>query len=201
MRNAHTDRRLRRTHQSLVNALVARIQAHGYDAVTVSDVLNDADVGRSTFYTHYRNKDDLLLTSISGPFGILADGFAATIRGDADDPKLESILEHFEENRLLFRCLMTGAAGQLMAARGTVLYGEMIETRLTDYCKVYDCRPTVSLSVIAQCLAAAHLAVLRAWLIDGASGSPATFADLFRRFSGAAVRALLLPHPKGREVP
>ncbi|WP_280215462.1 helix-turn-helix domain-containing protein [Nocardia cyriacigeorgica] len=35
----------------------------GYERVTVTDVIDRADVGRSTFYAHYRDKDDLLVVS------------------------------------------------------------------------------------------------------------------------------------------
>jgi AcrR family transcriptional regulator len=54
------DRRVRRTRELLRGALMALIQEKGYDRITVQDVLDRADIGRSTFYAHYRDKDDLL---------------------------------------------------------------------------------------------------------------------------------------------
>ncbi|MET9214601.1 MULTISPECIES: TetR/AcrR family transcriptional regulator [unclassified Nocardia] len=59
----HTDRRVRRTRDNLHRALIELMIERGYDRVTVSDVIERADVGRSTFYAHYRDKDDLLLVS------------------------------------------------------------------------------------------------------------------------------------------
>ncbi|MFC4127114.1 TetR/AcrR family transcriptional regulator [Nocardia rhizosphaerae] len=58
-----TDRRVRRTRERLHIALIELMIERGYDRVTVSDVIDRADVGRSTFYAHYRDKDDLLLVS------------------------------------------------------------------------------------------------------------------------------------------
>lgn len=55
-----TDRRVRRTRELLRNALLSLIDEKGYDRITVQDILNKADVGRSTFYAHYRDKEDLL---------------------------------------------------------------------------------------------------------------------------------------------
>jgi AcrR family transcriptional regulator len=55
-----TDRRVRRTQDLLRRALLALIQEKGYDRITVQDILDRADIGRSTFYGHYRDKDDLL---------------------------------------------------------------------------------------------------------------------------------------------
>jgi AcrR family transcriptional regulator len=57
---ARTDRRVRRTRNLLRQALQELILERGYDGITVQDILDRADVGRSTFYAHYRDKDDLL---------------------------------------------------------------------------------------------------------------------------------------------
>src|SRR4029453_6969780 len=59
---ARTDRRVRRTRELLRRALLSLVQEQGYERITVQDILDRADVGRSTFYAHYRDKDDLLLS-------------------------------------------------------------------------------------------------------------------------------------------
>src|SRR6267143_5005275 len=55
------DLRIRRTRSLLSNALVALMQEKSIDKITVQEVLDLATVGRSTFYLHYRDKDDLFL--------------------------------------------------------------------------------------------------------------------------------------------
>ena len=55
------DLRIRRTRSLLSNALVALMQEKSIDKITVQEVLDRAAVGRSTFYLHYRDKDDLFL--------------------------------------------------------------------------------------------------------------------------------------------
>ncbi|NBD35141.1 MAG: TetR family transcriptional regulator [Chloroflexi bacterium] len=55
------DRRVRRTRRRLGEALVALIAERGYDTLTVEEIAERADVGRTTFYSHYQDKDDLLL--------------------------------------------------------------------------------------------------------------------------------------------
>jgi AcrR family transcriptional regulator len=57
------DRRVRRTRDLLHRALIELMIERGYERVTVTDVIDRADVGRSTFYAHYRDKDDLLVVS------------------------------------------------------------------------------------------------------------------------------------------
>src|ERR1700754_1124415 len=53
------DRRVRRTRRLLREALIALVAERGYERVTVQDVLDRADVGRSTFYAHFRDKEAL----------------------------------------------------------------------------------------------------------------------------------------------
>jgi AcrR family transcriptional regulator len=60
-----SDRRVSRTRRSLRDALMAVILEKGYDAVTIEDITSRADVGRTTFYLHYRDKEELLLESIN----------------------------------------------------------------------------------------------------------------------------------------
>src|SRR5215467_2339104 len=54
------DRRVQRTHDVLHRALMSLIIEKGYEVITVQDIIDRANVGRSTFYTHYVGKQDLL---------------------------------------------------------------------------------------------------------------------------------------------
>ena len=51
---AIADRRIRRTTDALVAALIDLVHAKRYDAITIQDLLDHADIGRSTFHSHYR---------------------------------------------------------------------------------------------------------------------------------------------------
>ncbi|MBK8027085.1 MAG: TetR/AcrR family transcriptional regulator [Chloroflexi bacterium] len=53
------DRRVRRTRELLQKALLELLQSRDYDLVTIQDVTDRAGVGRTTFYLHYRSKEDL----------------------------------------------------------------------------------------------------------------------------------------------
>ena len=52
------DRRTLRTQEMLIHALLDLIEKKHYDQITVQDIVEQANVGRSTFYAHYQNKDD-----------------------------------------------------------------------------------------------------------------------------------------------
>ena len=61
-----TDRRVQKTQKVLREALASLIAEKSYDAIVIKEILERANVGRSTFYTHFRDKDDLLVSSIHG---------------------------------------------------------------------------------------------------------------------------------------
>src|SRR5262245_16300234 len=67
------DRRTRKTRQQLRSALLVLLKEKRYEDISVQDIIERADVARSTFYVHYVDKDALL----TGPQGV----FAANLEG------------------------------------------------------------------------------------------------------------------------
>lgn len=63
-RQVNIDLRVRRTRERLGAALIALIEEKSIDNVTVREVLDRAEVGRSTFYLHYQDKNDLLVSQL-----------------------------------------------------------------------------------------------------------------------------------------
>ena len=54
------DRRISKTKKAIYQAFLQLLNAKGYEATTVQDIIDLADVGRSTFYCHYESKELLL---------------------------------------------------------------------------------------------------------------------------------------------
>jgi AcrR family transcriptional regulator len=54
------DRRVQKTRKLLQDALIELVTEKGYEAVTIKEILDQANVGRSTFYAHFQDKDQLL---------------------------------------------------------------------------------------------------------------------------------------------
>ncbi len=90
MSTASTDRRVRRTRELLRSALLSLIQEKGYDRITVQDILDRADIGRSTFYAHYRDKDDLFRAGFEDIRAALAAERDAAEQGTGRRPSSSS---------------------------------------------------------------------------------------------------------------
>ena len=56
------DRRIQRTRELLQKALIGLIDERGYNAITIQDIVDRANIGRTTFYKHYDSKDDLFMS-------------------------------------------------------------------------------------------------------------------------------------------
>jgi AcrR family transcriptional regulator len=87
---------VRRTRELLRSAFLSLILEKGYDRITVQDILDKADIGRSTFYAHYRDKEDLLLAGFEDIRAALAAERAASESGPGgEDEVLQPLLVVF----------------------------------------------------------------------------------------------------------
>lgn len=161
------DRRTQRTRMAIFNALISLIFARRYDAIRTADLIEAAGVGRSTFYEHFRNKDDVLVAIIDPLFVPLAA--AATGRGSR--AALTAMLDHLWEQRALARALFEPS---LLAKLQRKLAG-MIEARSAV---VGEGPPT---ALVATGAAAGQLAMLRMWLVGEASCPAGLLAEYLLR--------------------
>ncbi len=112
----HTDRRVNRTRRQLREALTALILEKGYDAVTIEDITERADLGRTTFYLHYRAKEELLLESIGATAQELYEQVNAQI--SLITPRtpqtaldaITQIFQHAAHNSTLYQIIFKGGA-------------------------------------------------------------------------------------------
>src|SRR5512141_1969972 len=105
------DRRIQRTQQLLREALIALILEKGYDAITIQDILDWANMGRSTFYAHYRDKEDLLLSGFQGLFEAFQKEYRQTSSADTSPSQAGKDLSlfffrHAGSHRDLFKAMI-----------------------------------------------------------------------------------------------
>ncbi|MEU2033572.1 TetR/AcrR family transcriptional regulator [Nocardia amamiensis] len=126
------DRRVRRTRNLLHRALIELMLERGYDRITVRDILDRADVGRSTFYAHYRDKDDLLLRSSTDY--LHAAVAAAETDTDAEEPlaPVRTLFRLAADNPEVYRALLGRKSGTVLLRTTRVMVGQILAERLGD---------------------------------------------------------------------
>jgi len=119
MKGKKEDRRINRTRKLMQDALLALIVEKGYETVTVQDILDRADVGRSTFYAHYRDKDELLLSGfdhLRTLFEQQQQSLQAAKKGGSG-PEFNMILElfrHVGQNHKLYKAIAGKQSGEMI---------------------------------------------------------------------------------------
>jgi AcrR family transcriptional regulator len=175
-----TDARVRRTRDALGDALVALMQEKPFETITVQDVLDRANVGRSTFYSHYSDKDDLLMSDAEEFFESIS--LLLSLRGDKSDRvfPVQEFFSHIIEAKQFLDALMSSGKfhDNMELARGQFARG--IERRLSELARAQSV-PADERPAIAFAHAGALLSLLEWWIDRGMKQQPAEMDQLFHR--------------------
>jgi AcrR family transcriptional regulator len=195
------DRRARRTRRQLKEALFSLILEKGYDAVKIEDITERADLGRTTFYLHYRDKDELLLESID----TIAEELVARMpipmatSDNQDDGAFvqDAILitfQHAHENAQLYRVILRGEGASRVSGRLHRIISKIAEEILQKRVEIglLPTSPQVPVEVFANYFAGALLALITWWLESGQEYPPEEMAIIFRKLFFQGGRQALL---------
>lgn len=110
------DRRVQRTQRALREAMVALILERGWDGFGIQDLCRRADVGRSTFYLHFADKEDVLGSGLEElRRGLRARAAAA---GGAHPLSFaRGLIEHAHEHGRVYRATMGKQSRQIVQRR------------------------------------------------------------------------------------
>lgn len=139
--------------ESILNAFNQLVLKTNGVSIRVSDIVRQADVGRSTFYEHFPNVESVMQQALTDPFRIFAQ---ASLSGDIEE--LDRILEHFAEN--------TKTACSMMS--NGLIRQQMVETLAKQYDSllVGHIRSSPDRNLCARHLAESGLGIVYQWL-DG----------------------------------
>lgn len=178
------DRRVERTRAALIEAFNELFLKRPNGPVRVSDIVERANVGRSTFYEHYAGADDLHMQALARPLAVLADAVA----GRCGPDRLTWLLEHLRENRQRARSTFNGRQRD----RVVRLLATMLEERLSGA----ETEPVIPMRLAALQLAEAPIALIRGWVSAEGSCSPGQLARAICETS-ALMRGGLFPARDG----
>jgi AcrR family transcriptional regulator len=192
MAKTQIDRRVARSREMLHQAMLSLIIEKGYEAITVEDVCQRANVGRSTFYAHFTSKDDLKRRGLDHlRRELIAQQRNASSQAGTNERGLGftlTMFEHARDHIHLYRALVgsRGGAVALTTIRQTlceIVRGELAEIRSKD-------SDRTSREFAVQYIAGAYMAVLTWWLDGGAKLPPERINAMFQRLATRGVASL-----------
>lgn len=186
-----TDRRAQRTRELLQKALIELIAERGYDAITIQDIVDRADVGRTTFYLHYQSKDQLFMScheAIVGKFhlGPLHPLSREELLSPEIPPDLTAAYQHLEEDRALLFLIFQGKDSLLILRQIRDQRAREIEANLRAAFAEAD--STIPLDMLANYLAGAQIALMQWWLEKRRHHTPENLTQTLHRMQRAAMR-------------
>ena len=180
------DRRVLRTRDRLGDALVALMQEKPFDDITVQEVLDRAGVSRSTFYVHYRDKDDLFLSDVDEFLELMANGLSR--RGEKSErvAPVREFFAHVAEGQRLYAALVEAGRIPDFMELAEEHFARGIERRLTEIPRAQDVA-AASRALLAHALAGAMLSMMQWWLARGMPTSPEQMDTIFHQMVWSGV--------------
>lgn len=140
-----------KTRESIFRAFLQLLFDRRYDNIRTIDLINEAGIGRSTFYEHFRSKDDVLLATFDPVLLPLANAAS----GRASRAALRMMLEHVWERRALGRIILDSSAAPKLRRKLAALIEQRLAVEQGD---------SLSLALPAAAAAAGQLTILRMWV-------------------------------------
>ncbi len=162
MKTKQEDRRLIRSRRLLGNALIELMQEKRYIDITIQDIIDRAEVGRTTFYKHFRDKEDLLMSNLA----IVLENLIRHMDSGGDDQLLLSTVDffkHVKEHQDLYKAMLTGQGMDMLFNKGQALMSRKIEKHL-EKLPYKKAEVSIPIPVLTNYLAGSFLILIKLWI-------------------------------------
>ena len=185
------DRRIQRTREVLHQALISLMIEKGYEVITVQDIINRANVGRSTFYAHYVGKQDLLLsglknlsknllvhqrTSLARKGSFREKGFGFSL----------AFFEHVHSHRNVYHAIVGRQSGAVVIGELRSMLAELVRNDLKTL-PAGESLSDLPRNAVIQFVVGALMSVVTWWLDERSKLSPAEANAIFGRLTLPAI--------------
>jgi AcrR family transcriptional regulator len=174
----------------LHGAVIALMQEKRYDSITVQDIIDRADVGRSTFYAHYQDKEDLVNSNLEDILDDLSQHLAENAPDNQQIIPTLALFRHVQEEQHLFEAMRGGRGLDLLLEKAQVYWSKRVETQLQSLLPQGQ-TPPVPLSIVASYLSGALGTFFKWWLDNHLPYSPERMDEMFQKVVMPGVWAAL----------
>ncbi len=189
MKMQKKDRRSQRTQRILGDALVALMFEKRYDDITIQDILDRANIGRSTFYEHYWDKRDLLTSEIERVIDLLGQRIETPPQDASVFIPSLALFQHVREQHRLFQALLRGQGIESITRAFQDRLQARVEAGLRREGK--EGESSELLAAVASYIVGAFMSLMRWWLATEMTWSPERMDTLFRDLVLPGVHYLL----------
>jgi len=170
------DRRVQRTRKLLRDAIMSLILEEGYDAISIQDITEKANLGRATFYLHHKDKDELL----------------ADLIWWMDDTKvITKLLDFAADHYDLYRILLIGKGGIPASRQLQRSIAEHTLSSIHHEIEETDIKPVAPTTFIANHFAGSLLSTIYWWLENDLSYSADELAFMIQNVNPMDREGLL----------
>lgn len=179
-----TDRRVQRTRKLLRESLLALILKEGYDAISIQDITDKANLGRATFYLHFKDKDELLLDVMDQ---LIADFFNEVPQLSEEQWRLEDtkalnkIFNFAADHYDLYRILIMGSGGISASRQLKISVAENLLTCIQKEIQISGVHPVIPSVFIANHFAGSLLSTIYWWLENNLPYGADEMAGMFQK--------------------
>jgi len=184
-----SDRRTQRTRHRLNGAMVELIQEKRFDDITVQNVIERAEVGRATFYSHFRDKEDLFEQQWEGFNTLLAQKIDWEKAGKDSFFPVTFFFQHLQEAQPFYRGLLRSGRIDGIFKRGIEYLSRNVETALNERLKSRPVR--IPLPILSHYLASEFFGLLKWWLDAGMPYTPESMDKIYHRLVNPTIESAL----------
>ena len=167
------DRRVVKTRKAIFTALNELLQEKKYSKITVQEIIDRADVGRATFYSHFPTKEDLLSGSIESIFESLSEQMNGhMMHGQVNDLlPIAALFAHIKENeRIIIGVAMSGS-GEMLFEKFKSYWGTKIRSLVMAHMPD-EGKPIVPIDMLINHIVITLIELIKFWLQDGLRYTP-----------------------------
>jgi AcrR family transcriptional regulator len=173
------DRRQRKTRNAIFAAFISLLEQKSYGQITVGDIIDQADIGRATFYAHFETKDYLLKALCHELFCHISDGTCQNqiFHCDAEDSVFLHLIRHLQKNDNHSLSLLTCRNHELFLGYFQNSLRELVESQLFLFAQKKH--PALPESFWIDHITATFVQTVKWWLENGCQESPEKIAEYF----------------------
>lgn len=165
--NTRLDRRKEKTKAAIFYALLELMQQHRYSQITIQNIIDHANVGRSTFYAHFGTKDELLEYCIES---ICESLHEVSINGDEESTvhfiPVEKIFIHIQENKQLIKGLISAESSELLFKKFKDYWNHKLEIMVSKKirCSTKKIELNIPMVILTNYIMTSLIEIIKWWI-------------------------------------